>query len=438
MNSNVEQSHRTKGLLRLTMACNERCPFCNVPMEDYPKLTPPKNEVDEQLRDFIASGEQTLTISGGEPTLLRKRLLDLIKGARDNDVPFVELQSNAILIDSEYAEELAQAGLTSAFISLLSDSPELHDELAGYPGAFPKCIRGIQALLDVGIRVTLNPVLAYQSQHRLVEYMHFVGRELEGVQSISLSAVQPHGRAAKNLYLLPDYQALAALVPEAIEVAKSYNIEVLNPYCGLPLCIGWTSAIERSVEAIEAKGGGWQEKPNISNQGDKSKRAPCQWCAYRSVCGGAWHAYWDQRAGKGIEPPATMIPPWIEIVNNEHQQVRSLQQVDDWNQENLDSPTIWFVLRTFSEADINKILALPCTELVLICDPTGLHRHDMNAKELVRCIRKIQSRLTPKSCRLHLLADDMRFDSLDCQSLDLLGERIGCNVKRGRIPLPQF
>ena len=30
----TEQSHRTKGLLRLTMACNEQCPFCNVPAED--------------------------------------------------------------------------------------------------------------------------------------------------------------------------------------------------------------------------------------------------------------------------------------------------------------------------------------------------------------------------------------------------------------------
>ena len=38
--AHAEDSHRTKGLLRLTMACNERCPFCNVPAEDYARPTP--------------------------------------------------------------------------------------------------------------------------------------------------------------------------------------------------------------------------------------------------------------------------------------------------------------------------------------------------------------------------------------------------------------
>ena len=38
LTADAEESHRTKGLLRLTMACNERCPFCNVPVEDYARL----------------------------------------------------------------------------------------------------------------------------------------------------------------------------------------------------------------------------------------------------------------------------------------------------------------------------------------------------------------------------------------------------------------
>ena len=141
MNPNAEDSHRTKGLLRLTMACNERCPFCNVPMEDYKKLTPPQEEIDKQLEAFFDSGEQTLTISGGEPTLLRKKLLAVIRKARANGVPYIELQSNAVLIDETYAQELREAGLTSAFISLLSEQPEIHDHLAGLTGAFDQCIR---------------------------------------------------------------------------------------------------------------------------------------------------------------------------------------------------------------------------------------------------------------------------------------------------------
>ncbi|HHH29841.1 MAG TPA: radical SAM protein, partial [Polyangiaceae bacterium] len=137
-----ERHHLTKGLVRVTMACNERCPFCNVPVEDYPDSTPSDQALGAQLEAFLASGEQTLTLSGGEPTLRRGPLLDVIARARARGVPFVELQTNAILIDEPYARELAEAGLTSAFVSLLSDDAPLHDELAGLEGAFPLCLRG--------------------------------------------------------------------------------------------------------------------------------------------------------------------------------------------------------------------------------------------------------------------------------------------------------
>ena len=93
------------------MACNERCPFCNVPVEDYERPTPPEAELLRELDAFVASGEQTLTLSGGEPTLYRKRLANVIARARKGGVRFVELQTNAVLLDAGYARELVDAGL---------------------------------------------------------------------------------------------------------------------------------------------------------------------------------------------------------------------------------------------------------------------------------------------------------------------------------------
>ena len=125
--SSVDEHHRTKGLLRLTMACGERCRFCNLPVEDQEPVTLDEEEVERTLAAFIARGERTLTISGGEPTLLEARLSPLVARARAGGIPFVELQTNAVLIDDAYAAELSAAGLTSAFVSLLS-----HDEGAVY------------------------------------------------------------------------------------------------------------------------------------------------------------------------------------------------------------------------------------------------------------------------------------------------------------------
>ena len=43
-----EENHRTKSMIRITMACNERCPFCNVPMEDYNSSTITPSEQENQ------------------------------------------------------------------------------------------------------------------------------------------------------------------------------------------------------------------------------------------------------------------------------------------------------------------------------------------------------------------------------------------------------
>lgn len=285
------------------MACNERCPFCNVPAEDYPSRPTPEGELSAAIVDFVAAGEQTLTISGGEPTLLRRRLVALVAEARAAGLPFVELQTNAVLLDEGYATELAEAGLSSAFVSLLSDLPEHHDALAGLKGAFERCLHGVRALLDAGVSVTLNPVVALQTQDRVADYVDFVARQLPGVRHISLSAVQPHGRGASNLDLLPDYAVLGPSVRQARERARAHGITLLNPFCGLPLCVGWEEGV--SVEAEHRETG-----PGLENEGNKSHGAPCVHCTHRPACPGAWHAVWTHRGGSGLAPVAEKRAPW--------------------------------------------------------------------------------------------------------------------------------
>jgi len=380
--SATEQTHRTKGLLRLTMACNERCPFCNVPVEDYARKTPSVEEIDRQLQQFFDDDAGTLTISGGEPTLLRKRLLALVSRARQGGIPFVELQTNAILIDPVYAEELATAGVTSAFVSLLSHVPEHHDYLAGLDGAFERCLRGIDALLDNGIEVTLNPVLAQRTQGLFAHFVRFVAARLPGVTTISVSAVQPHGRAGRGdnpVELLPDYSVLAEQIPRARAVADAAGIRMVNPYCGLPLCVGWHDDSDRSVEAFEAARGGWRPTPGLENQGDKRHDEPCEACAWRTRCGGAWHAYWSVREGRGIIPPHKAVVPWRGGGDSTAQTVvdgRSGFTSDVLTRlRAATTPTVWLWARRLPEGSMDALLDSGCTDLALELDPTGLaHR----------------------------------------------------------------
>ncbi|MCB9778811.1 MAG: radical SAM protein [Alphaproteobacteria bacterium] len=394
--ADAESSHATKGLLRLTMACNERCPFCNVPMEDYPRPTPTADEIAAQLDAFVATGQQTLTISGGEPTLLRKRLLALIRSARERGIPFVELQTNAVLIDETFAAALAEAGLTSAFVSLLSHDAALHDRMAGLDGAFPRCLAGIDALLAHGVRVTLNPVFGRPTQATVEAYLRFVVARLPGVRSISLSAVQPHGRAAEDPELLPDYAVLAGEVRRARAVAEAAGVELLNPYCGLPLCVGWEGAQDRSVEAIEAALGigapDGVDRPGLENLGDKRQGAPCRSCLLRTRCGGAWHAVWDRMDGQGIAPPAVLAPPWDDAC------------VADRPADVVPGAVAWLRPPVLRPEDVGPILASATTDLLVELDAAALDPQGHPERDLVRALRRLDraSALRSPQARVHV------------------------------------
>ena len=379
-----EESHRTKALLRLTMACNERCPFCNVPMEDYAVRTPPFEEVQAELQAILDAGDKTLTISGGEPTLYRDRLTSLCVQARDGGISFIELQSNAILIDEEYAQELADAGVTSAFISLLSHVPELHDELAGYEDAFEPCLRGIDALISAGIAVTLNPVTAHGTQDLLAEYVDFVAERFPLIRSISCSAVQPHGRAAQNLHLLPDYASLGKTIEHARKRSEEHNIELLNPYCGVPACIGWENDLERSVEAFEAVRGGFATL-GLQNLGNKRHGAPCTRCALRTRCGGAWHAYWDVRHGSGIDAPIVLRLPWEQTDSPHHRIHHCQRKLNKATWEALQKPgpyALWYWTDTLSTEDARLLLETQCTDVAIELDPTRIDEEKNTLKAI--------------------------------------------------------
>ncbi len=386
-----ESTHITKGLLRLTMACNERCPFCNVPVEDYAKPTPEFQGVLSEVDAFITSGEQTLTVSGGEPTLYRDRLLEVIRRARAGGVPFVEIQTNAVLISDDYARALADAGATSAFVSLLADDAKDHDSLTGLEGAFEKCLAGIDALLEAKISVTLNPVIAHQTQARVSQFVDFVAARLPGVRCISLSAVQPHGRAGKNTELLPDYAVLEPEVRRARERARHHGIMLLNPYCGLPLCVGWDDDASTSVEATEATAlrdsGASAQARGIDNRGNKQHGPPCQGCALRTRCGGAWRSYWDVRGGSGLSPPLPRIEPWRrQDWNSPGQRVvyadAGLGSEPLTQPDSAELPSVWLVAHGLRDGELERAAKSGVTDIALWMDTRDALEDDATLSEL--------------------------------------------------------
>jgi len=276
--------------LRFNLSCNANCLFCNVPPECAEVGELNTKQAKRYILDSIRKGHSRVSITGGEPTI-RKDLPVLIRYALENGAVELDLQTNALLLENKgYVKRLKKAGLKIAFVALHSHLPKVHDTLLGHNNAYQKCIRGIRNLLDCGIRVDLNPVVNAANYRFLPRYMEFVVKNFPEIKNVSLSVIQPNGRAWENRYLVPPYKVLDSFVKEALE-GYSDVLVINNPYCGLPFCIGdWWKRLHRCTEfcvnyQLIKKG------LEIPQDFYKTKVPACRMCDLERYCNGVWHNY---------------------------------------------------------------------------------------------------------------------------------------------------
>lgn len=285
-------------LARVGYACNARCLFCNV------ECLPEERKLDDGvlrglMREALTAGDMPgarISISGGEPGLY-KGLAALIKLYKAKKAAKLDIQTNGVCFaDRALAASVAAAGATGAFVSLHSHLARTHDFLTGVKGSHALCLRGIDNLLACGLDVVLNPVLCTRNCRGAAAYMAFVARRFPAVKCVSLSVVQPRGRARENDHLIPDYALLGPYVAGALARADAAGLVVNNPVCGLPLCVGgWHKRAGRCVEASLSR---------LRRPQDVGKVYPglCSSCSVKRLCGGVWPEYLEIYGASGLKP----------------------------------------------------------------------------------------------------------------------------------------
>lgn len=168
-------------LLRTTFACNQRCPFCFVP------LTGRRVELAAIERELKAlgrrpRGRRELTISGGEPTA-DPRLPRILKEAKGAGFRNIVLQTNGVLLDRpERVARLAELGVGSVMVSFHSHRPRLYDKSTGSRGLYPRAVAGLKNLLaEKRIRLTVNIVVNRWNYKDLPGYVGFLGKLCRGL-----------------------------------------------------------------------------------------------------------------------------------------------------------------------------------------------------------------------------------------------------------------
>ena len=180
--------------LSVTDRCDLRCVYC---MAEHMVFLPRAElltleELDRVASAFVALGTRKLRITGGEP-LVRKGLMDLIRSLgrhlASGALEELTLTTNGTRL-SEFARELADAGVRRINVSLDTLNPELFKRLTR-GGEVAKVLSGIEAARAAGLNVKINVVaLAHDNAGELPELIAWAhGRGLD----VTLIETMPMG-----------------------------------------------------------------------------------------------------------------------------------------------------------------------------------------------------------------------------------------------------
>jgi His-Xaa-Ser system radical SAM maturase HxsC len=213
----------------VTQACNSFCVMC---------AQPPAKHVADNCADLLWEAiplmdinTPEITFTGGEPTLLGRKLIELIRRMK-SFLPHTSLHvlTNGRLIKFlAFAQDIAEICHPDLVfgVPLYSDMSHEHDFIVQANAAFDEAVKGILNLARCGLRVEIRLVITRLNYRSLQRFAGFVARNLPFSCNVALMGLEPVGFAKSNLasvWIDPaDYgEHLAA----AVRILESHRVPV--------------------------------------------------------------------------------------------------------------------------------------------------------------------------------------------------------------------
>lgn len=235
----------------ITEQCNSFCIMCSQPPRDIND----DYRVDEILQTIplIDKATHEIGLSGGEPTLIGDRLVQLIKQFKYHlpDTALHILTNGRLFSNTSYTQKFEHLEHHDCMfgIPLYSNLPEVHDYIVQAKDAYDQTIKGILNLKKIGQRVEIRVVVHQANYKTLNQLAEFIARNLTFVDQVVFMGLEPTGFAKVNmkaLWIDPfDYQsyledAIRALDRSKIQT-KIYNVQ---------LCLLRESIAHKGVRSI--------------------------------------------------------------------------------------------------------------------------------------------------------------------------------------------
>jgi His-Xaa-Ser system radical SAM maturase HxsC len=258
-----------------TMQCNSNCVMCPCSEASRKNGFLSSSDYIKELLRYIPEHARYLTLTGGEPTLLKEDFFEVMEYIRDTrDKTHFQLLTNG--------RAFGDYSFTQRFIECLPDNIELgiplygyneatHDAITQAPGSFKQTVIGIHNLLHYNIDVELRIVLTKLNIDYIDKVAAYIIKYLGGVRCVNFMGLELMGNAAKNMdkVWLP-YEVMAEKSEKAIRMLIEHGMDV--KLYNFPLC-----AVKKEYWVLCAK--------SISDYKIDYDDI-CSQCMVREICGG--------------------------------------------------------------------------------------------------------------------------------------------------------
>lgn len=177
--------------LEITSRCNNRCLHCySTSAPDVTNDCVSHERWLELISEARIAGATAIQFIGGEP-LVYPRWQELVLKAREEGYEFIEIFTNATLIDNS-ALALFKAHNINIATTIYADNAETHDKVTNHPGSFEKTMASVKKILKKKIPLRIASIIMRANEHEVNNIMRLC--QQLGVEVTPPDVVRPTGR----------------------------------------------------------------------------------------------------------------------------------------------------------------------------------------------------------------------------------------------------
>lgn len=214
--------------LEITRNCNLNCIHCSAESKKRGKEMP-IDAIKKMLQEALSIGLEKVGLTGGEPFLLKEKLIAIGNFCTAELKIPIHIHSNGTVIFEDDAKWVKQIN-AEITIPFYGNNAKIHNSITRKKKSFFLTLRGLRSLVKANADVCVYAVPMKQNLHAIGPLIEMVYDE--GVRRVRVLSLSPTGRAKaqfENLEL--DEADNSQLNNELVKIRKKLNIELNAGFC---------------------------------------------------------------------------------------------------------------------------------------------------------------------------------------------------------------